>query len=410
MRRPALLRLRHRRRAAGRAGRRLADVGLGPERGHARSARPPPRWSRRSPRAGCSTLLGLPAERERRLRHRRARWPTSPASRRRATRCCDAAGWDVARDGLIGAPPLTVIVGAQAHATIFSALRLLGLGADPARLGRRPTPRARSTPRRARERARDAGPAIVCAQAGNVNTGAFDPLEPIAALRASSRRLAARRRRVRAVGGAPARATRTSAGGVERADSWATDAHKWLNVPYDCGLAIVARPRGAPRRDGPQRRLPRRRASQRDELRLDARGLAPRPRLRGLRRAALARPPRRRRAGRALLRAAPRCSPELLRERRRGDPQRRRAQPGAGAPRVAGAPIARHPGRRARAGPAAPSGAAARRCGISVSNWATTDADVERSARAILVARSAVPEELQDGLAALVRATPWTPR
>ena len=77
------------------------------------------------------------------------------------------------------------------------------------------------------------GPTIVCAQAGNVNTGAFDPLARSPTRRARARRLAARRRRVRAVGRGRAGAARISSTGVELADSWATDAHKWLNVPYD---------------------------------------------------------------------------------------------------------------------------------------------------------------------------------
>jgi glutamate/tyrosine decarboxylase-like PLP-dependent enzyme len=152
------------------------------------------------------------------------------------------AGWDVAADGLTGAPEITVLAGAQAHATIWKALRLLGLG--PARARRIP---ADSQGRMIaedlrRELAAVTGPALVCAQAGEVNTGAMDPLGEIAGL--------VRRRpdtwlHVDGAFGlwaAASPALRPQLAGAELADSWATDAHKWLNVPYDCGLAIVADP------------------------------------------------------------------------------------------------------------------------------------------------------------------------
>ncbi|HEX6364138.1 MAG TPA: pyridoxal-dependent decarboxylase [Albitalea sp.] len=144
------------------------------------------------------------------------------------------AGWDVEADGLAGAPPVTVVVGEEAHPTLFKSLGLLGLG-------RR---RVVAVPVDGQGRLRAerlpplAGPAIVCAQAGNVNTGAFDPFEPIVA--------AARERDAWVhVDGAfglwaaasPARAP--LAAGLAQADSWATDAHKWLNVPYDSGIAFV---------------------------------------------------------------------------------------------------------------------------------------------------------------------------
>jgi glutamate/tyrosine decarboxylase-like PLP-dependent enzyme len=150
-------------------------------------------------------------------------------------------GWDVEHDGLPGAPPVRVIVGAEAHVTIFRALRLLGFGADtavrvPADEQGRMKPAALEG-----ELAGIAGPVIVCAQAGNVNSGAFDPLEDIA-------EICARAGAWLHVDGAfglwaaatPAR--RALVRGAERADSWAVDAHKWLNVPYDCALAICAHP------------------------------------------------------------------------------------------------------------------------------------------------------------------------
>jgi glutamate/tyrosine decarboxylase-like PLP-dependent enzyme len=147
------------------------------------------------------------------------------------------AGWDAAAQGLIGAPQLTVIAGAEAHATIFSALRLIGLGRDSAHLVAADD-QGRMDPDALARELRDAGPAIVCAQAGNVNSGAFDPLEPIEYLCEQSGAWL----HVDGAFGLWAAASprlRHLVRGLERADSWATDAHKWLNVPYDGGLAIV---------------------------------------------------------------------------------------------------------------------------------------------------------------------------
>jgi glutamate/tyrosine decarboxylase-like PLP-dependent enzyme len=151
------------------------------------------------------------------------------------------AGWDVEHDGLIGAPRVRILCGEQAHATIHTALRLLGLGAGTA--VRVPADgQGRMNPDALNEAlAADAGPAIVSAQAGNVATGAFDAFEPIAdACSAHSAWL-----HIDGAFGlwaAAAPATRNLTRGVERADSWAVDAHKWLNVPYDSAMAIVADP------------------------------------------------------------------------------------------------------------------------------------------------------------------------
>jgi len=151
------------------------------------------------------------------------------------------AGWDVENDGLIGAPPIRILCGEHAHVTIDTALRLLGLGADtPIRIT------ADDQGRMKPEALYDAlavadGPTIVCAQAGNVATGAFDAFEPIADACASNNAWL----HIDGAFGlwaAAAPATRHLTCGVERADSWAVDAHKWLNVPYDCGMAIVADP------------------------------------------------------------------------------------------------------------------------------------------------------------------------
>ena len=149
------------------------------------------------------------------------------------------AGWDVERNGLIGAPPVNVVCGEQTHATIFTALRLLGLGAERAtRIQVDGQGRIESVALQQTLAGLD-GPTIVCAQAGNVATGAFDPFEPIAdACTAHGAWL-----HVDGAFGlwaAAAPSTRKLLRGVERADSWAVDAHKWLNVPYDSAMAIVA--------------------------------------------------------------------------------------------------------------------------------------------------------------------------
>ena len=146
-------------------------------------------------------------------------------------------GWDVQSDGLFGAPELQVVIGERAHSTLSKSLGLVGLGRtrvvvvpadDQGRL------RAELLP--------DIdGPVLLCAQAGEVNSGAFDPFDEIADWLAE-------RSGWLHVDGAfgmwaladPSRADLVR--GLDRADSWATDAHKWLNVTYDCGIAFVRRP------------------------------------------------------------------------------------------------------------------------------------------------------------------------
>ena len=149
------------------------------------------------------------------------------------------ANWDVEADGLFGAPALNVVVGDEAHASIFAALQMLGLGRG--RVTRIPADGQGRMRADALAEALDGldGPAVVCAQAGNVNSGAFDPLEPIgAACRAREAWL-----HVDGAFGlwaAASPALRHLVAGVERADSVATDGHKWLNVPYDSGIVFVA--------------------------------------------------------------------------------------------------------------------------------------------------------------------------
>ena len=148
------------------------------------------------------------------------------------------AGWDVNERGLAGSPPIRVVVGAERHVTVDRALRLLGIGA--AQLVVVPADgqgriRADALPELAGE------PTILCAQSGNVNTGAFDPLPQLADAAAE----AGAWLHVDGAFGLWAAASpslRHLVAGVERADSWTTDAHKWLNVPYDSGLAFCAHP------------------------------------------------------------------------------------------------------------------------------------------------------------------------
>lgn len=147
-------------------------------------------------------------------------------------------GWDVEAEGLLGAPPIRILIGAEAHASVFSALQLLGLGHD--RVIRIPTDAMGRMRLSGFEAAIGGGeePAMVITQAGHINTGAFDPIGDIA-------RIARRGNAWVHVDGAFGLWARTCpaiaplAAGMERADSWATDGHKWLQLPYDCGFAIV---------------------------------------------------------------------------------------------------------------------------------------------------------------------------
>ena len=149
------------------------------------------------------------------------------------------AGWDVAARGLSGAPPIAVLAGDEAHITVYGALRLLGLG-DASVVKVASDAQGRMQPDALHDALRNhrGQPTIICAQAGNVNTGAFDPLGPVT-------RLAQEHGAWVHVDGAfglwaaASPQLRHLMQGGDGADSWATDAHKWLNVPYDSGLAFV---------------------------------------------------------------------------------------------------------------------------------------------------------------------------
>jgi glutamate/tyrosine decarboxylase-like PLP-dependent enzyme len=147
------------------------------------------------------------------------------------------AGWDVAQDGLAGAPPIRVVVGAKRHVTLDRALQLLGLGTSSLEV----VPADGQGRMRVEELRLGGGPTIVCGQAGEVNTGAFDDLDAIA----DAADAAGAWFHVDGAFGLWAAASpehRTLLKGSARADSWATDAHKWLNVPYDSGLVFCAHP------------------------------------------------------------------------------------------------------------------------------------------------------------------------
>jgi glutamate/tyrosine decarboxylase-like PLP-dependent enzyme len=149
----------------------------------------------------------------------------------------ERAGWDVEGQGLFGAPPLRVVVGDEVHVSLLKALGLAGLGRE----------RVERVPVDGQGRIRpDTLPAlddrtILCVQAGNVNTGAFDPLGPLVA---AAREVGAWVHVDGAFGmwAAAAPERRALVDGMDGADSWATDGHKWLNVPYDSGLVFVRQP------------------------------------------------------------------------------------------------------------------------------------------------------------------------
>ena len=160
------------------------------------------------------------------------------------------AGWDVEADGLQGAPRIRVVAGDEVHVSVIGALRMLGIGSrqivrvaadDQGRMNPEALAAVLADSSVRLKPDTTATPTIVCAQAGNVNSGAFDPLDAIAGV-------TSRHQAWLHVDGAfglwaaASPALRHHVRGIERADSCATDAHKWLNVPYDSGLVFIAHP------------------------------------------------------------------------------------------------------------------------------------------------------------------------
>ena len=152
------------------------------------------------------------------------------------------AGWDVEARGLSGSPGVRVVASEERHATIDRSLRLLGIGTDAVEVV--PADRAGAIDTGALAAALEAGsnaPAIVCLQAGNVNTGACDDLATACEL-AHARGAWVHVDGAFGLWAAASPSRRALVTGVERADSWAVDGHKWLNVPYDTGFAFCAHP------------------------------------------------------------------------------------------------------------------------------------------------------------------------
>ena len=143
-------------------------------------------------------------------------------------------GWDAAGQGLVGAPPVTVVVGGEVHATVRKALGIVGLGRDRA-LVLPADGQGRIDPR---DLPALDGPAIVCLQAGNVNTGASDPF-PVMTGWARQQGAWVHVDGAFGLWAAASPALADAVAGMAAADSWATDCHKWLNTTYDCGIALI---------------------------------------------------------------------------------------------------------------------------------------------------------------------------
>ncbi|MEX1170142.1 MAG: aminotransferase class V-fold PLP-dependent enzyme [Chloroflexota bacterium] len=151
-----------------------------------------------------------------------------------------AAGWDVERRGLQGAPPVTVLTHEGTHVTVYASLQMLGLGRDGERVRRIESDDQGRMPPDALRSALAAidGPTIVCTQVGNVNTGAFDPLDELIPI-AHERGAWVHVDGAFGIWAATVPSMQDRMRGHDQADSWSTDAHKWLNVPYDSGLVFV---------------------------------------------------------------------------------------------------------------------------------------------------------------------------
>jgi glutamate/tyrosine decarboxylase-like PLP-dependent enzyme len=185
-------------------------------------------------------LLGLP---------QRASFAFVPGCQTAHLTCLAAArhhvlhqkGWDVEERGLNGSPPIRVMVGARRHASIDRALRFLGIGRASMTVVPADGSARIEVPRLREDLAAGTAPTIICAQAGEINTGAFDDLDAIADAAAEA---GAWLHIDGAFGlwAAASPALRHLVTGADRADSWAFDTHKWLNVPYDSGLAFCAHP------------------------------------------------------------------------------------------------------------------------------------------------------------------------
>jgi glutamate/tyrosine decarboxylase-like PLP-dependent enzyme len=191
---------------------------------------------------------------------------TCLAAARQAT--LDRAGWDVTGRGLFGAPEIEVVVSAESHSTLHTALQYLGLGRDRVRVveaddqGRMRADRLAA----ALDEVPAGRPLIVCLQAGNVNSGSFDPIAEAVALTRQREGAWAHVDGAFGMWAAASPELRPLVDGIGLADSWATDAHKWLNVPYDSGLAFVADPEAHQRAMAPPQAAYLEYGQERDEV------------------------------------------------------------------------------------------------------------------------------------------------
>jgi glutamate/tyrosine decarboxylase-like PLP-dependent enzyme len=154
------------------------------------------------------------------------------------TALLERAGWDVEARGLFGAPEVGIVLGGEAHSSVYLTLRMLGFGAERVHVAEADAEGRMRPEALERVLARLAGPTVVCLQAGNVNSGAFDPFEALVPV-ARGRGAWVHVDGAFGLWAAAAPGTRYLTAGAAAADSWAADAHKWLQVPYDCGLVVV---------------------------------------------------------------------------------------------------------------------------------------------------------------------------
>src|SRR5699024_8888686 len=150
-----------------------------------------------------------------------------------------SAGWDVEADGLPGAPAIDVIVNEESHYSISRSFRMLGLGSNRIKRIATDEQGCMKFDDLLKTLENTTGPRIVCAQAGNVNTGAFDPIEAIAA-ETGGQNIWLHIDGAFGLWAASSPNYKHLVTGIGQADSIATDAHKWLNVPYDCGITMCA--------------------------------------------------------------------------------------------------------------------------------------------------------------------------